>query len=176
MPVGKTIIPKGRYTIGRLDSASSIRCAASRIAHGISRGDIDPMMGRVVIEAINLAREVLLTEELQKMLAGDKTTSWEDKARWRANLSGVFPFDKKEPCLVCDESRGVQSAHVIPAALGGIRTIPLCPNCHWNYDHGLMEGAEIDTLCRRVPLLSAVIRRNHGKVAQFARKSPLPDP
>lgn len=46
-------------------------------------------------------------------------------------------------CLVCGESRGVQRAHIVPRSEGGVDVMPLCPNHHWNYDHGLLKADEL---------------------------------
>lgn len=47
-------------------------------------------------------------------------------------------------CLVCEESRGVQRAHIVPRCMGGKHVMPLCPNHHWNYDHGLLDSEELN--------------------------------
>lgn len=49
-------------------------------------------------------------------------------------------------CIVCKETRGVQKAHVIPRRFGGTQLIPLCPLCHWNYDHNLLDKRETGLL------------------------------
>ena len=49
---------------------------------------------------------------------------------------------KYSECLVCGETRGVQRAHIIPRRHGGVDCMPLCPNHHWNYDHGLLTQDE----------------------------------
>ena len=45
-------------------------------------------------------------------------------------------------CLCCGETRGVQMAHIYPKRFGGNKCIPLCPTCHWNYDHNLLTKEE----------------------------------
>ena len=59
-------------------------------------------------------------------------------------------------CLVCSENRGVQRAHIVARASGGKKVMPLCPNHHWNYDHGLLRKFEL------VKVLSW-IASNHSK-------------
>lgn len=59
-------------------------------------------------------------------------------------------------CLVCGESRGVQRAHIVPRSKGGKTAMPLCPNHHWNYDHGLLTDGELKRVIDW-------IRREHGK-------------
>ena len=49
-------------------------------------------------------------------------------------------------CLCCGETRGVQRAHIIPRANGGIDVMPLCPCCHWNYDNGLLNDEELEII------------------------------
>ena len=45
-------------------------------------------------------------------------------------------------CLICQSERGIQRAHIIPQCDGGVNVMPLCPSCHWNYDHGLLGSNE----------------------------------
>jgi len=47
-----------------------------------------------------------------------------------------------ESCVACGANRGVQRAHIIPRRKGGIEVMPLCPSCHWNYDHNLLTRQE----------------------------------
>ena len=53
-------------------------------------------------------------------------------------------------CLCCGETRGVQRAHIIPRVSGGVKTMPLCPSCHWNYDNYLMSNDERESVLRWV--------------------------
>ena len=46
-------------------------------------------------------------------------------------------------CICCQEKRGIQKAHIIPKRFrSDSRTMPLCPNHHWNYDHNLLTEKE----------------------------------
>lgn len=45
-------------------------------------------------------------------------------------------------CIACGASRGIQRAHIVPRRHGGKETMPLCPSCHWNYDHDLLQDKE----------------------------------
>lgn len=59
-------------------------------------------------------------------------------------------------CLVCGESRGIQRAHIVPRSAGGKHVMPLCPNHHWNYDHGLLTKEELKKVI-------SWISKNHTK-------------
>lgn len=52
-------------------------------------------------------------------------------------------------CLLCDETRGLQNAHIIPKLLtreiinvDNDKVIMLCPSHHWYYDHDLLTDRE----------------------------------
>jgi len=45
-------------------------------------------------------------------------------------------------CISCHEIRGVQKAHILPKKVDPGNLIPLCPNCHWYYDHNLLNQSE----------------------------------
>lgn len=45
-------------------------------------------------------------------------------------------------CVGCGANRGIQKAHIVPHRKGGIEVMPLCPNCHWNYDHETLTKGE----------------------------------
>jgi hypothetical protein len=47
-----------------------------------------------------------------------------------------------ESCIACRGNRGIQKAHIVPRRKGGIEVMPLCPSCHWNYDHNLLKPKE----------------------------------
>ena len=47
------------------------------------------------------------------------------------------------PCIICGETRGVQGAHIKPRRHGGMERMPLCPTCHWNYDHDGLNKREV---------------------------------
>ena len=77
-------------------------------------------------------------------------------------------------CQICGETRGVQRAHITPRANGGVVTMPLCPSCHWNYDHGLLRQDELNRLYdiarpnnRQRDIL--MLQRNHGAVSRLMR-------
>lgn len=55
-------------------------------------------------------------------------------------------------CLVCGEGRGVQRAHIVPRSEGGVDVMPLCPNHHWNYDHGLLKDIELDAIIKWIKI------------------------
>ncbi len=55
-----------------------------------------------------------------------------------------------QPCKNCGYSKHVELCHIVPissfpetATLGEVNSeenvIPLCPNCHWELDHGLLS-------------------------------------
>jgi hypothetical protein len=81
-------------------------------------------------------------------------------------------------CVICCEHRGIQLAHIVPAAAGGTTRIPLCPRCHWNYDHGLLTEYEFSQLAKvarpeRRELDIGTLRRFHGAVARMQAGRPL---
>jgi hypothetical protein len=45
-------------------------------------------------------------------------------------------------CCICGYKKAVQKAHLHPRSKGGIAIIPLCPNCHWNYEHNLLSNKQ----------------------------------
>lgn len=51
--------------------------------------------------------------------------------------------NQRGECLICGETRGVQAAHITPRRMGGTATMPLCPNHHWFYDHGLLTAGDV---------------------------------
>jgi 5-methylcytosine-specific restriction endonuclease McrA len=55
---------------------------------------------------------------------------------------GIIKDYKGHACVSCGERRGAQDAHIVPKKEGGKDTMPLCPTCHWNYDHNLLTGKE----------------------------------
>ena len=59
-------------------------------------------------------------------------------------------------CIVCGETRGIQAAHIVPRRHGGTEVMPLCPNHHWNYDHGLLYEDEEKAIFKWV-------QAEHGK-------------
>ncbi len=63
----------------------------------------------------------------------------EYKREIKASMRLVFSSDG---CISCGENRGVQRAHIIPRRMGGVGTMPLCPTCHWNYDHNNLTENE----------------------------------
>ena len=56
--------------------------------------------------------------------------------------AAVIIIGRGTECLICKETRGVQFAHIVPRRHGGRETMPLCPTCHWNYDHNLLKPKE----------------------------------
>ena len=68
----------------------------------------------------------------------DKGTPLETQTELKARISREV-FDA---CALCDEERGVQKAHLIAKKDGGKIIVPMCPTCHWNYDHDLLGGEE----------------------------------
>ena len=50
-------------------------------------------------------------------------------------------------CVICGSSEkkvGVlQKAHLKAKSSGGTQVVPMCPNCHWRYDHGKLTKAEL---------------------------------
>lgn len=62
-------------------------------------------------------------------------------ALWRARLRRRF-----RGCEVCDFSRVVENAHIIPRRAGGLiskrNLLALCPNHHRLFDHGQLDARE----------------------------------
>lgn len=78
----------------------------------------------------------------------DKHPSW--KAAYIRNLNRKWNKDKlSKPCAGCGYSKHVELAHIraissfpLNEMLGVVNhssnVIQLCPNCHWEFDHGLL--------------------------------------
>jgi hypothetical protein len=67
-------------------------------------------------------------------------------------------------CLCCGVTRGVQRAHIIPRAVGGTDVMPLCPNCHWNYDNGLMTDEELEIVWAWIKENKPHIKNPHTEI------------
>jgi len=59
---------------------------------------------------------------------------------------GIIREYKGVECVACGEARGIQDAHIVPRREGGTDTMPLCPTCHWNYDHNMLDEEESNNI------------------------------
>jgi hypothetical protein len=74
---------------------------------------------------------------------------WRDRLRYKRGKKEVVTVNwnsGESPCVICDEIRAVESAHIIPQGQGSRQVIPLCPNHHKEYDKGLLAPEEIHRL------------------------------
>jgi len=97
----------------------------------------------------NLIENMTLSEIYSKRSVSKKHRSWR-----AANIRGLNRSWNRDlvklPCASCGYSKHVELAHRIPISSFSDNTkigivnhksnvIQLCPNCHWEFDHGLLN-------------------------------------
>jgi len=145
---GKPILPKDSERL--CDTKKRLCCSSKCYSHPKRNGNSCPVCGIAINQESKFCIEHRLTPILSKN-KGNFLTDKDFHSKVRANSRRAYKKSKKEMiCFSCGYSVFVEICHIKPintfldtAIVSEINHIDnlvaLCPNCHWEFDNGLLE-------------------------------------
>ena len=97
-------------------------------------------------------------DEKPKRKPGPSKTEWEAQKKIHHNT-----------CVICGKTEKVvgklMKAHVKASSRGGSQVVPMCPNHHYKYDHGLLTVTEL----KKIRLTKSDVKKLKPKTPKKTR-------